>query len=154
MQDKPQDEPDVPSPVTPTRIGQRRLYKTNKSTTAVATAAATPQRLQPSRRRRRPGSKQAKARPASAGPKTAYFVYLLVGAHHSYAAAKAAHAALLFADCVPVRYERNENGAGKCRTWLAVTRPFSSRYGAEIVQRQLAIYVGENAVTIDRGEIK
>jgi hypothetical protein len=48
-------------------------------------------------------------------------------------------------------YERNENGAGKCKTWLAVSRPFDRRVFAEIAQRQLALYAGEGAVSVRRG---
>ena len=89
--------------------------------------------------------------PSPGRSKTGYFVYLLVGVHQSYAEAKRAYARLDFAKSLPVTYERNENGMGKCKTWLAVTRPFERRAFAEVAQRQLALYAGEGAVRVGRG---
>ena len=83
-----------------------------------------------------------------------YFVYLLVGVHQTYAEAKQAYARLDFAGSLPVTYERNANGMGKCKTWLAVSRPFKRRSSAEAVQRQLGLYTGEGAVRLARGSIK
>jgi hypothetical protein len=86
--------------------------------------------------------------------KSAYFVYLLVGVHQTYAEAKQGYASLDFAKSLPVTYERNENGLGKCKTWLAVSRPFVRHAFAESARRQLALYAGQGAVRVGRGPIK
>ena len=85
--------------------------------------------------------------------KSGYFVYLLVGVHPSHAQAKRAYAGLAFAKSLPVTYERNDNGLGKCKTWLAVSPPFERRAVAEVARRQLALYTGEGAVRVGRGAI-
>ena len=93
-------------------------------------------------------------RDTSTRPQTAYFVYLLVGVHNSHAEAKRAYAGLRFAERLPVMFERNENGMGKCKTWLAVSQPYDRRGLADAAQRQLVLYTGDGAVSIRRGSVR
>ena len=92
-----------------------------------------------------PGNRQGASRGRSA---TGYYVYLLIAVHPSYAEAKEAYARSHFASTLPVTYERNANGLGKCKTWLAVSLPFQRRAAADLACRQLAPFAGERAVRV------
>lgn len=135
------------------QTGGRRLFKTNKPSAAATLGGTGHQSQRPPAGplEALPGHSRRHARRSS---KTAYFVYLLVGVHHSHADAKLAQARMKFAERLPLVFERNENGAGKCKTWLAVSGPFDRRVFAEVTWRQLALYTGDRAVSIRRGVIQ
>lgn len=87
-----------------------------------------------------------------ATPKTALFVYLLVGVHDSHQEAKAAFRKLPLAITPPVWFERNANGLGKCKTWLAVSPPYANQRAALLACRQLAAFQADGAVCVRRGD--
>ena len=85
-------------------------------------------------------------------PMTAYYVHILVGVHGTQAEAKAAFRTLPLSVRPPVWFERNVNGMGKCKTWLAVSRAYSDRLSANIASRSLAAFMGDGAVCVRRGD--
>ena len=106
------------------------------------------------RRRRRPVERQPAYQPPTwpLAPRTAYYVHILVGVHGSHAEAKAAFRTLPLSVRPPVWFERNVNGMGKCKTWLAVSRPYSDRVSADVAGRSLAAFMGDGAVCVRRGD--
>lgn len=150
MQAHRNHEPPLPLALKP----PRRVYKLHKTLAGSShgigpsSAAATP--AGPRSDAQHHGRRGSSIRRSATG----YFVYLLIGVHPTYAEAKQAYARSDFAKSLPVTYERNDNGMGKCKMWLAVSRPFGRRAVAEVARRQLALYTGEGAVRVGRGVIK
>ena len=77
-----------------------------------------------------------------------YFVHMLVGVYPSYEVARSSLRRNELARGLPVAFERNSNGLGQCKAWLAVSKPFLSRTQAQEAQRRLAPFVGDGAVTV------
>lgn len=115
---------------------------------------STPEANRPHRRRRRSTERQSAPEQSKwpLAPRTAYFVHILVGVHSTHPEAKAAFRALPLSVRPPVWFERNVNGMGKCKTWLAISIPYSDRFSADVASRRMAAFTGEGAVCVRRGD--
>lgn len=103
----------------------------------------------PRSERKRRGSSSSVGTTKRQSPKPLrHYVHLLVGVHESQAEAKDAYRRLPLKVRLPVRYERNVNGMGKCKTWLAVSRPYSTRVSAVVASRKFASFAGDGAVRV------
>jgi len=115
----------------------------------VRKAEAKPSPYATSRSRRSAAKPRNPSRPLSPPqPQRRYFVHMLVGVYPSHEVAMMALSKNEFARDLPVAVERNSNGLGQCKTWLAVSKPFLSRGQAQEAQRRLTPFVGQGAVTV------
>ncbi len=145
--------PDPTSSAPAPSKGARYLFKSSKAGGTARGGSASLSGHQPHDGARRASAATRRRPQATNRPQTAYFVYMLVGVHLSYEEAEFAYAKLRFARGMTVFYERNVNGAGKCKTWLAVSQPFNRRPFADTASRQIALYAGDGAVSVRRGVI-
>ena len=91
---------------------------------------------------------------ARAHLKDKYFLCLLTGVYPSYEVAFAAHKRNRFARDLPVEIERNVNGLGTCKVWLAVSKPYAKQKDAFEAMRRLAPWIGTGAAKVCRGVVR